>query len=369
MKTAKERLKEAFTDYMRVKPYDKIKVSELIKTAGVNRSTFYRHYADTSELFYEMCSELVDSYVDDLPTITADTDMLSVVAEMYQKAAKPQNADYIRLLAGTNGSGTAALMLRKRFAEKLTHDLESAGELNERARTMVMFNSDFLTITAFYLLHGDEFVPAEHPEADFTYDYTADPVDELADILKNLYGGSSDVHIALFLSTIKLFSKGDARTKPVTELLSYSGFSRTIFYKLYDDRSDYFRKLEDALNFMMTKAIIPVIIKDDVKAFEVLLDQWDHHYMAVEQKALRNAFRDGYAFRLAANIVTQLYCEYIKHLTQTRGAAPDEKTERRASFFITSIVCCLAYYYATLDRAAFYKRLEILYSVKHDMNI
>ena len=166
-----------------------------------------------------------------------------------------------------------------------------------------------------------------------------------------------------------MFSKGDARSKPVTNLLGYSGFSRTVFYRIYDDKSDYFAKLENGMNLLVLKAVLPVMEKEDVKEYKILLDLWDKYYLAVERKALYIAFRDGYGFRLAANLITKLNRDYTYSLTQKTGVVPDDATAQKLSFFSCGVVCSLVYYYATLDRDAFFKRMELLYSIREKFDI
>ena len=48
----------ALISLLKKKPFEYITVSEICKTAGVNRSTFYLHYENTGELFAE-AAELI----------------------------------------------------------------------------------------------------------------------------------------------------------------------------------------------------------------------------------------------------------------------------------------------------------------------
>ncbi len=58
----KEALREALGKIMAHKPLAEITVSELAKAAGVNRSTFYLHYLNVSELYAEIEDELLEEF-------------------------------------------------------------------------------------------------------------------------------------------------------------------------------------------------------------------------------------------------------------------------------------------------------------------
>lgn len=49
----------AFKELIKVKNIDKISVTELCEKAGVNRTTFYKHYSDTSEISDKLEEEII----------------------------------------------------------------------------------------------------------------------------------------------------------------------------------------------------------------------------------------------------------------------------------------------------------------------
>ena len=369
MEPAKDRIKESFLQQLQNKPYDKIKVSDIIKAADVNRSTFYRHYADVIDLYRALCEETARDYISVLPPFAREGDAFRCVVAMYERARLPENLGLVRLLLGDNGSGEFALLGRRMFMEKIEAEAREAGLWDERMKTLVTFSADFMLICGYYLLHAKKIEGNPLPQVDYVFDYNTDPIDAMSQIMRTFCGGTMDVHNSLFLSTVRMFSKGDARVKPITDLLSYSGFSRTVFYRIYDDKSDYFRKLEDGLNLLVVKSVLPVMEKEDVGEYKLLLDLWDKYYLAVEQKALYIAFRDGYGFPLAAKLTNKLYRAYVESLTRKAGVVPDEETGNKLAFFTCGVVCSLVYYYATLDRDKFFYRMERLYEIRREFGI
>lgn len=62
IKKTKAAIKEAFFELRRKKPVEKITVTELSKSAGINKATFYLHYSD----IYSLADEMEDEAIDDI---------------------------------------------------------------------------------------------------------------------------------------------------------------------------------------------------------------------------------------------------------------------------------------------------------------
>lgn len=56
----KKNLRAAFVQLLDEKPLDKINVTELCRTAGIIRKTFYLHYENIAEYFEEIIEDLLD---------------------------------------------------------------------------------------------------------------------------------------------------------------------------------------------------------------------------------------------------------------------------------------------------------------------
>ena len=63
-KTALERMSLALAQMLRTTPIEQIFVKELCERAGVNRSTFYRHFADPYALLAHVWCGLTQTYLD-----------------------------------------------------------------------------------------------------------------------------------------------------------------------------------------------------------------------------------------------------------------------------------------------------------------
>ena len=59
----KECMADALLGAMKEKPFSKITVNEIADSAGVNRSTFYLHYENTSDLLKETTRYIIDKHL------------------------------------------------------------------------------------------------------------------------------------------------------------------------------------------------------------------------------------------------------------------------------------------------------------------
>lgn len=55
-------IRAAFVNLMHEKPFDKIKATDIIKRANINRSTFYAHYPDVKGIMDEITDEIIEVF-------------------------------------------------------------------------------------------------------------------------------------------------------------------------------------------------------------------------------------------------------------------------------------------------------------------
>lgn len=101
--SAKERMQKAYFDLLETVHYTKINVTDVIKKAGVSRTTFYRNYVDIFDMHEKISVELGTALIEKcldiiLSSETTEFD-LDVIVSIFNSQEK-----YIKLLAGKNGS-------------------------------------------------------------------------------------------------------------------------------------------------------------------------------------------------------------------------------------------------------------------------
>ena len=66
------RMDEAFLELLEKKDFAYITVKEICAKAGVNRSTFYRHYETVNALLAESTRYIIDQFIEAMPHDTAE---------------------------------------------------------------------------------------------------------------------------------------------------------------------------------------------------------------------------------------------------------------------------------------------------------
>ena len=106
-------IRRAFTDLLRVKPVQSISIKELCEKAGVNRGTFYAHYASVHDLLMqmedEMLSEINEVLASLLPEDGGDVSSLRISTELFQ--CLKDNADLCTVTLGDFGDKSFAMRM------------------------------------------------------------------------------------------------------------------------------------------------------------------------------------------------------------------------------------------------------------------
>ncbi len=120
-------LQNALLDLARERPLDAITVADIAAEAGVNRSSFYQHYADKNQLLADALESAVDDVSSRIIRSADPRDISQPPAELttyLQHIA--DNADLYRLVLGEHGSLAVAAQLRARV-ERIVGDAVREG--------------------------------------------------------------------------------------------------------------------------------------------------------------------------------------------------------------------------------------------------
>ena len=115
--TAREKLVQAFWDGIGDMPFHKLTVSEVVRRAGLNRNSFYYHFADIDDMAEKVVEETLMS---DLPGILVSelNHRVGVVVDslLVDKNIR-KRFDRVCLLAGKNSSPRLQEMLKTAIAD------------------------------------------------------------------------------------------------------------------------------------------------------------------------------------------------------------------------------------------------------------
>ncbi|NEB76152.1 TetR/AcrR family transcriptional regulator [Streptomyces sp. SID14478] len=111
-------MEAALRELIAERPLSRISVSDVTKSAGVNRSTFYEHYADVADLAASACTAVFDELVAKTPQNEADSAAPddapgSVLTPLFTHVA--EHAALYRALLGDSGSARVHNHLLRRL--------------------------------------------------------------------------------------------------------------------------------------------------------------------------------------------------------------------------------------------------------------
>lgn len=132
VKMTKKMMKEALIDLLDKKPLEKISVTEICKSADVNRSTFYAYYEDISSLMMEIENEVLEHvtiYAENFNEYS-DKRMLEVFEEFFEYVR--ENSKLFRVLIIQHDNRSFNRRMLDTIMEKYKMCLECNGDLPAR---------------------------------------------------------------------------------------------------------------------------------------------------------------------------------------------------------------------------------------------
>ena len=78
----KKAIKTVFLQLLEKKPYNQITVRDIVEECGINRNSFYYHFADIAALAEEIVMEQTDKMIAEHPTVDSLEDFLNNVVDL-----------------------------------------------------------------------------------------------------------------------------------------------------------------------------------------------------------------------------------------------------------------------------------------------
>ncbi len=119
-------LQEALLELARERGLDDISVADVAERAGVNRSSFYQHYADKETLLADALDAVAEEAGADLPSMVETTPEPPRALVTYLEHLDANAALYRRVL-GENGSAVAVARLRARLQAVVVEGIARSG--------------------------------------------------------------------------------------------------------------------------------------------------------------------------------------------------------------------------------------------------
>lgn len=123
----RQALQRALLDLAAERPFEELTVGDIARRAGVNRSTFYQHYADRETLLADALDEVLAATSIDLGSEPIEPGPEAPAALIAYVRHVDERADLYRQALGPRGSGVAAERLRAKIESVVRHHLAQAG--------------------------------------------------------------------------------------------------------------------------------------------------------------------------------------------------------------------------------------------------
>lgn len=347
---AKGRLFYAFLELIKKKPYQKIKVSELIEKAQVNRSTFYRYYSDIFDYYDRICNSGLD-YVTDGTDNFNDSDSLEEKLDGFYAVITGRISELrevIKILTGKNGSITFLKNFRGYLIEKLEESFKTDGEYEEN---LVQFYAERIYIYLLCTALSDSIVPFLEYNG-FEYDPKKGLV---ANIIECMSRGNGDSFSRLMTAAANVFLTKEPRSLNVNNITKNANVCRTEFYNYFGNMQKLVDYSLGAARIVCTQEIFALAVCDESEFYNLLtgsdLTDIVHSDKAVE---LARRHREYYIF------IKNFYEDFLKKVKNSVRSDSDELTDkqlRETEFFCAYLVINSVAYGDGLPAQDFKKRI------------
>ena len=230
--SARGKLFYAFLQLLEHKRYDKIKVSELIEAADVNRSTFYRYYGDIYDFYDRICSGGLFYTTSGLDKCAEEKSIEDGLNAFYTVITERIDlfSNILKSVCGKNGS----VLFLKKFRGYLIDRLEDAFKPQTKSDSMLlMFFTDRIYVYLLHTVYGSADIEAISKN-DYVYSPQKGVFENIVDCISH---GNSAVFRTLMTVGAQTFLMKDPRSLNVNNVTKNACVNRTEFYNYFGSMS------------------------------------------------------------------------------------------------------------------------------------
>ena len=354
-KTAVERIHDAYVALCETKPYYKIRVSEVVKQAGINRTTFYRHYLGMPDLILAMYRRYMRGFlaVPQGMTVASAADLEAYSYEVWNRLTAHRE----ELLKILDMPGILRMMVvsGRALQNKQTRLAKKAKLSDPAIFRNIRYTPYLFVFQLFITTKGENILIPQLSVQQKQFDPALSVPENLSHYMEAQLGGNSDFHYALFGAYIKLTTANDEDALTVTELLETAGISRTQFYLYYKNMEDFRRRFyytcfEMAIEIMLHICRTPEPLSEtEASTLRATI------FEAYNNKAIHRLLSTGKLVEYGSYILAHIYLRYHELLEQDYG--PLNETQQQTLVYYIGVMCTLAlwYYIHKIDYAEYRK--------------
>ncbi len=149
------------------KGFGAVTVQDIVKRAGINRATFYRHYQDKFDLL-DQYAEAVYQLPDNVPDPASPAGEDATVEKMVPGVARlldhvRRHAEFFRVMLGTNGDPAFVAKIRLYIQKRIRRSLPAALLSDENAADLYLsyVSSGAVGVLSWWLEHEMPYSPEQ----------------------------------------------------------------------------------------------------------------------------------------------------------------------------------------------------------------
>lgn len=313
--SAEIRIIDAFYTLLREKPYAAIKVTEIIRLADVNRSTFYKSYTSVPDLFEKqqqsLCAAVLDS---DVPPPQTPDALQAYTRALAQQLLRDE-MERISLLGGDHGDVRTFWFVGDAIRQKLEQEAARLEIRDEAALRNIRSAPGFFASLFCERVNEARLQARWQQTLSEDYDVSKTFFENMAIQLCARRGGSMQFHYDLVLSFIKFFDRMVPQVT-VTRLLQTAGIGRTEFYQYYRNLEDFRTLYLETVHNCATQYVLYTSKAQGDEAAELIAKFSEINYSFV-QKTLRGVMERGDIIYYITTLIGGVFVRMSREIPQS----------------------------------------------------
>ena len=277
-KNARARIIESYNELLRKYKYNKISVTKIVEKANVNKSTFYRNFADVYDLYDAVCLETADSIIDyAVRTMNVDWEDVDVQGfiELFNNVLQA-TSDKMYLLSGVNGSLRFVTILRERIIKFANKNVLPAVERLFGDSSIIGVLVDAAMLYGFLSIDPNMYSDYKFKGFLGKIDLKKHIFDTFAADVDLLSDNSGDFDYKLVKATYSIWCNKKTSMFNVNELMRQAGISRTEFYTHYKNLLEFYGTIEKAAARTLTRYTLSLTFNDETVIGQRFYDKNEH---------------------------------------------------------------------------------------------
>ncbi len=146
----KNNLREAFWDLYRKKRIEQISITEICRTAGYNRTTFYKYFSDPYDVLNKFEDKIIGDFTEKIlissRSQNSEADFIEIIASLYR-----EKGEYWGVLLSEHGDPFFALKIKNKMGPLLLRQFP-LNESNPQTEYIIQFGMSAIigTLTRWY---------------------------------------------------------------------------------------------------------------------------------------------------------------------------------------------------------------------------